>query len=87
MVVFYDQKETLVIDNDTIECRILHREWNPIPSYTPPPGTIWLVEADNLPLAQTWCHGIGGTKEQAIVSFENTYKRIKKATDENKSKE
>lgn len=54
-----------------------HRDWNPLPGFTPPPGTVWEVVTENLPFFQKGAVGLGGSKEEALDSLRTVIRKIR----------
>jgi len=56
-----------------------HRDWNVLPGWTPPKGTVWEVYVDNLPesFPQRHAMGFAGSKEEALRRLVDMIRRIR----------
>lgn len=54
-----------------------HRDWNLLPGFTAPKGTVWEVCAENLPFYQRAVAVLGGSKDEALSNLGQALRKIR----------
>lgn len=84
MKIYEEFAGTVDVDGVEYTYEGLHRDWNPLPGWKPPEGTVWEVHVDNLPalFMQRHAMGFGASKEEALRRLVEMIRKLRNHADE-----